>query len=87
MSWFFSPFPSSSRIHTFFRELLLIEGISKAGLGNWQMVAEHVGTRTKEEVEEHYNSVYIDSVNWPLPVSDASPDAEASSYGKFRVWI
>lgn len=51
------------------RELLLIEGISKAGLGNWQMIAEHVGTRTKEEVEEHYNSVYVDSADWPLPVS------------------
>jgi len=36
--------------------------------GNWQAVAEHVGTRTKEEVEEHYNSVYIDSPNWPRPV-------------------
>jgi len=51
------------------------------------MVAEHVGTRTKEEAEEHYNSVYIDSVNWPLPVSDTLPDVGASSYDKFRVWI
>lgn len=48
-------------------ELLLIEGISKAGLGNWQMIAEHIGTRTSQEVEEHYNSVYIDSSDWPLP--------------------
>lgn len=51
-------------------ELLLIEGISKAGLGNWQMVAEHIGTRTSQEVEEHYNSVYIDSPDWPLPKTD-----------------
>jgi len=50
------------------RELLLIEGISLQGLGNWQAIAEHVGTRTKEEVEEHYNSVFIESPNWPLPV-------------------
>lgn len=55
------------------RELLLIEGISKAGLGNWQMIAEHVGTRTKEEVEEHYNTVYVDSPDWPLPVSVLTP--------------
>ena len=34
------------------RELLLIEGISLHGLGNWAAIAEHVGTRTKEEVEE-----------------------------------
>jgi hypothetical protein len=51
-----------------FRELLLIEGIAQQGLGNWQAVAEHVGTRTREEVEDHYNTVYIDSPNWPRPV-------------------
>ena len=50
------------------RELLLLEGISLQGLGNWQAIAEHVGTRTREEVEKHYNSVYIDSPDWPLPV-------------------
>lgn len=51
------------------RELLLIEGISLQGLGNWQAIAEHVGTRTKEEAEEHYNTVYVTSQDWPLPVS------------------
>jgi Myb-like DNA-binding domain len=50
------------------RELLLLEGISLQGLGNWQAIAEHVGTRTKEEIEAHYNSVYVDSPDWPLPV-------------------
>lgn len=50
------------------RELLLLEGITLQGLGNWQAISEHVGTRTKEEVEKHYNAVYIDSPNWPLPV-------------------
>ncbi|CCL99652.1 uncharacterized protein FIBRA_01672 [Fibroporia radiculosa] len=51
-------------------ELLLLEGISLQGLGNWQAIAEHVGTRTKEEVEEHYKIVYIDSSDWPLPRMD-----------------
>lgn len=51
------------------RELLLLEGISLQGLGNWQAIAEHVGTRTKSEIEKHYNSVYVDSPHWPLPVS------------------
>lgn len=51
------------------RELLLLTGIASHGLGNWKKIAEHVGTRTKEEVEEHYNSVYVDSPYWPLPVS------------------
>ncbi|KAG6334590.1 hypothetical protein ID866_4500 [Astraeus odoratus] len=61
-------------------ELLLVEGISKAGLGNWQMIAEHVGTRTKEEVEEHYNSVYIDSPNWPLPKMDVEFDIDPDEF-------
>lgn len=59
------------------RELLLLEGISLQGLGNWQAVAEHVGTRTKEEVEQHYKAVYIDSQDWPLPVR---PSRAANAY-------
>ena len=39
------------------------------GLGNWGAIAEHIGTRTKQEVEEHYNAVYSNSPHWPLPVS------------------
>jgi transcriptional adapter 2-alpha len=65
---FFLPITGGVAAHAFFRELLLVEGIAQQGLGNWQAVAEHVGTRTKEEVEEHYNTVYIDSSNWPRPV-------------------
>ena len=56
----------NSFIHT--RELLLLEGVSLQGLGNWQAIAEHIGTRTKDEVEDHYKSVYINSPSWPLPV-------------------
>ncbi|KAG6820822.1 hypothetical protein H0H93_011116 [Arthromyces matolae] len=52
------------------RELLLITGLSQHGIGNWKKIAEHVGTRTKEEVEAHYNQVYIHSPDWPLPVSN-----------------
>jgi hypothetical protein len=61
-------FWACGRLTASFRELLLVEGIAQQGLGNWQAVAEHVGTRTREEVEEHYNTVYIDSPNWPRPV-------------------
>ncbi|KAI0301046.1 hypothetical protein B0F90DRAFT_1629084 [Multifurca ochricompacta] len=61
-------------------ELLLIEGIAQQGLGNWQAIAEHVGTRTKEEVEEHYNSVYIDSPNWPRPHVDLSFDIDPTEF-------
>ena len=58
----------SSYLTLYLRELLLLQGISLQGLGNWQAIAEHVGTRTKEEVEKHYKEVYLDSPNWPLPV-------------------
>ncbi|KDR75051.1 hypothetical protein GALMADRAFT_69919 [Galerina marginata CBS 339.88] len=48
-------------------ELLLLTGISTHGIGNWKKIAEHVGTRTKEEVHEHYRKVYIESKDWPMP--------------------
>jgi len=50
------------------RELLLLTGVTTHGVGNWKKIAEHIGTRTKEEVEEHYRTVYVESPNWPLPV-------------------
>ncbi|WVN85796.1 uncharacterized protein L203_100947 [Cryptococcus depauperatus CBS 7841] len=40
-------------------ELLLISGLIQNGLGNWAEVAQHVGTRTKEECEKHYTEVYL----------------------------
>lgn len=57
------------------RELLLVEGLSIQGMGNWEAVAEHIGTRTKEEVEKHYNEVYVNSKSWPLPVRLLNPVA------------
>ncbi|KAI0633529.1 hypothetical protein C8Q77DRAFT_1057652 [Trametes polyzona] len=61
-------------------ELLLLEGITLQGLGNWQAISEHVGTRTKEEVEKHYYSVYIDSPNWPLPRMDVDFDIDPAEF-------
>ncbi|KZT71728.1 hypothetical protein DAEQUDRAFT_755577 [Daedalea quercina L-15889] len=61
-------------------ELLLLEGIALQGLGNWQAIAEHVGTRTKEEVQQHYQSVYIDSPDWPLPHMDRHFDVDPSEF-------
>ncbi|KAJ2718866.1 Transcriptional adapter ada2 [Coemansia sp. Benny D115] len=48
-------------------ELLLIDGLRQFGMGNWKDAAEHVGTRTKEECEQHYMEVYVESETWPLP--------------------
>ncbi|KAF8895730.1 hypothetical protein CPB84DRAFT_1682235 [Gymnopilus junonius] len=57
-------------------ELLLLTGISTHGIGNWKKIAEHVGTRTKEEVDEHYRKVYIESEKWPMPRMDLEFDIE-----------
>ena len=40
-------------------ELLLISGLILNGLGNWMEVAGHIGTRTKEECQAHYEEVYL----------------------------
>ncbi|KAL1742200.1 hypothetical protein HDZ31DRAFT_43748 [Schizophyllum fasciatum] len=61
-------------------ELLLIKGIAAFGFGNWKRIAEHVGTRTKEEVEEHYNKVYIDSKDWPLPQMGTTFDINPAEF-------
>ncbi|KZV95192.1 hypothetical protein EXIGLDRAFT_834457 [Exidia glandulosa HHB12029] len=61
-------------------ELLLIDGLINSGLGNWQAVAEHVGTRTKEECERHYNQIYVDSPEYPLPVMDRSFDVDQDEF-------
>ncbi|KAK9471707.1 uncharacterized protein V1510DRAFT_419396 [Dipodascopsis tothii] len=48
-------------------ELLMIEGSQTCGLGNWQDVADHIGGRSKEEVDKHYLEVYLKSDSYPLP--------------------
>ena len=44
-------------------ELLLIDGCQLYGLGNWMDIADHIGNRTKEEVERHFLDVYIEGKN------------------------
>ncbi|OWM83295.1 hypothetical protein CDL15_Pgr012776 [Punica granatum] len=48
-------------------EILLLEGIEMYGLGNWTEVAEHVGTKNKEQCIDHYTEVYMNSPFFPLP--------------------
>ena len=40
-------------------ELLLLEGLEIHGMGNFSDVAEHIGTKSRQQVEEHYVSVYL----------------------------
>ncbi|KAI0044200.1 SWIRM-domain-containing protein [Auriscalpium vulgare] len=61
-------------------ELLLVEAIASQGLGNWQSIAEHLGTRTKEEVEKHYNEIYINSPTWPIPRGDKRFNIDPSEF-------
>lgn len=51
-------------------ELLLIQGCETFGLGNWQDIADHIGNRSKEEVCAHYNKIYLQSSEYPLPEMD-----------------
>lgn len=48
-------------------EILLLEGIEMHGLGSWNDVAEHVGTKSKEQCVDHYNAIYMNSRCFPLP--------------------
>ncbi|XP_038701483.1 transcriptional adapter ADA2b-like isoform X2 [Tripterygium wilfordii] len=48
-------------------EILLLEGIEMYGLWNWAEVAEHVGTKSKEQCIDHYSTVYLNSPCFPLP--------------------
>ncbi|XP_072951304.1 transcriptional adapter ADA2 isoform X2 [Typha angustifolia] len=48
-------------------EILLLEGIEMYGLGNWTEVADHVGTKSKEQCIDHYTTAYMNSPCYPLP--------------------
>ena len=55
-------------------ELLLLEGISLYGLGNWREVAQHVGTKTMDECSLHYFAVYVDTPTYPDPAEPLSEE-------------
>ncbi|KAG0306029.1 Transcriptional adapter ada2 [Dissophora globulifera] len=63
-------------------ELLLIEGAQTFGIGNWLDIADHVGSKTRDECEAHYLQVYVNSETWPLPDMhkkfDMDPEAQAA---------
>jgi transcriptional adapter 2-alpha len=48
-------------------EYLMMEGIQMYGLGNWQDIADHIGTKTLDETREHYIRFYVNSPGFPLP--------------------
>ncbi|KAL1319580.1 hypothetical protein AAHE18_15G288100 [Arachis hypogaea] len=50
-----------------YEEMLLLEGIEMYGFGNWNEVAEYVGTKSKSQCIDHYNAIYMNSPCFPLP--------------------
>ncbi|AEY97306.1 FAER318Cp [Eremothecium gossypii FDAG1] len=48
-------------------EQALIKGAQTLGLGNWQDIADNIGSREKEEVYEHYVKYYLKSDFYPIP--------------------
>lgn len=61
-------------------ELLLLEGAQIYGLGSWADIADHIGGyRHKDEVRDHYLSVYVDSSRFPLPERCSPDDMELVS--------
>ncbi|KAL9939797.1 hypothetical protein V8E36_001614 [Tilletia maclaganii] len=66
-------------------ELLLIDGCQTYGLGNWADIADHIGNRTKEEVERHYLDVFIYGKDGTLAGDLRAKDftLQAESEGRF----
>ncbi|KAJ3161878.1 Transcriptional adapter ada2 [Geranomyces variabilis] len=48
-------------------ELKLVTAIEHYGLGNWEQVAEQVGSKNRVECAEHYHRAYINSDSFPIP--------------------
>jgi transcriptional adapter 2-alpha len=65
-------------------ELLLLEAIAKYGLGNWEDVADHVGTKSLVECRQHYFDSYIDVPTGPLPDTGAVLTTSATLAGRKR---
>lgn len=62
---------------------MLISGLIINGLGNWAEVATHIGTRTKEECQKHYEEVYL-GVGQDEEVSGESTEMEVDGVVKKR---
>lgn len=57
-------------------EELLLDGLLKYGMGNWEAVAEYVQTKTETECELHYQLIYLDSAQYPFAVDEIIPAPE-----------
>ena len=55
-------------------EMLLLDAIEQHGLGNWEDIADHVGTKSDDEAKAHFEEIYlwknIGKVTLPKVTSD-----------------
>lgn len=59
---------------------MLIEGAEIYGLGSWADIADHIGGfRGKDEVRDHYLSIFVDSPHFPLPKRCSPHDSELAN--------
>ncbi len=66
-------------------ELMFIEALTDYGMGNWDQVSSHVGTKTSKQCMDHYFDVYISSTAWPLPVPVEGGDRRSTLPVKAQV--
>ncbi|KAI9097328.1 hypothetical protein DFS34DRAFT_621288 [Phlyctochytrium arcticum] len=55
-------------------ELKLVTAIEQYGLGNWEQIAEQVGSKNRRECASHYDRVYLKSEQFPIPIMDRDFD-------------
>ncbi|OAJ42663.1 hypothetical protein BDEG_26089 [Batrachochytrium dendrobatidis JEL423] len=55
-------------------ELLLVEGLELHGVGNWEQISDHIGTKNKIECADHYDRVYVQSDVFPSPNPNLKSD-------------
>lgn len=66
-------------------EILLVDGLETFGIGNWEQIADHIGSKTKQECAEHYKKVYLDSPNWPMPIDFNVSNVQSTRRTEFSV--
>jgi len=49
----------------------MMEGLERFGFGNWADISDHMASnKTKEEVEQHYDQIYLKKEFGFLPVKN-----------------
>ncbi|XP_057315004.1 transcriptional adapter 2-beta-like isoform X1 [Hydractinia symbiolongicarpus] len=71
-------------------EMLLLDAIEQHGLGNWDDISDHVGTKTPQEAKDHFEDIYlwknIGNVTLPRTTSDI-PDHATTASGQLSPGI